>query len=147
VKDLCIAVFRKLSRNSLISAGALSRPVEAWVLSSTCVVLLSDIYLIPEWAGHSSGGAADFRIKKKRWAIECVRDRDELPEHIARFQAGGEIFQADHVGEIQQFINYHSLILGKSCRGRAEVWYDYALSLSTYSNIYQVGNTTSLLTC
>ena len=177
VKDLCIDVLRKFSRNSLISAGrgigagAVSRPVEALYRNEfyrACAVLLGDVYLTPEWGGQSLGGVVDFQIKAKKWAIECVRDGDQLTDHIERFQEEGIYYKWITSGEIQEYIilDFRKGAIPRKSRGMIMfcllflwnanrpdnvplLFIVYSDKLFTYdvydAQLNQVGETTSLL--
>jgi hypothetical protein len=112
LESLCKAVIRKFSRLALqsagpgIDAGGL-KPVEAQYgdeFYGGCFDLLGHIYLTSEWAGKSLGGRVDFQLKLKRWAIECVRDGDKLPAHIARFEEKGIYHKWILSGEIEEYI-------------------------------------------
>src|SRR5437762_3265664 len=61
-------------------------------------------HLISEWTAKPKGGRVDFQIKSVKWAIECVRNRDELEEHIARFLPGGKYHGSITSGELKEYV-------------------------------------------
>jgi hypothetical protein len=63
-----------------------------------------NVYLTSEWSGSSLVGRIDFRIKDVKWVIECVRDGDEIDEHIKRFQQGGRYYNWIVSGEVKEYI-------------------------------------------
>jgi len=36
-----------------------------------------------------TAGRVDFFIRERRWAIECIRDGNQVEEHLERFKMGG----------------------------------------------------------
>ena len=106
-----MAKFSKVSLRSAgpgLSVGAVKRPLEAQYQDEfyrACYeVLDGNAYLTSEWAGDSSRGQVDFQIKSVKWAIECVREGNDLDDHIARFQPGGRYHKWMISGEIQEYI-------------------------------------------
>jgi len=159
LESLCIAVIRKFSRLALqsagpgIDAGGL-RPVEAQYgdeFYRGCFDLLGHIYLTSEWAGESLGGRVDFQVKLKRWAIECVRDGDKLPAHIARFEEKGLYHKWILSGEIKKYIilDFRKTMPQKP-RGDVPLFsIVFSEDFSTYNifdaRLNQVGETVALL--
>lgn len=99
VKDLCFAVLRNIKPAGLrVGQGAGkfaldSRPLEATFQDEfyrACYTLLGkQLYLSSEWTGTKKGGRVDFQVRGTHWAIEIVRDGDNIDEHIERFRPGG----------------------------------------------------------
>ena len=108
---------REFSRVSLssvergIGPGAINRPLEAQYQDEFYRACYSElgVYLTSEWSGSSSAGSSsagrvDFRIKDMKWVIECVRNGDEIDEHIERFQKGGRYHNWIMSGEVEEYI-------------------------------------------
>lgn len=113
IEDLCFAAVREFSPVALrsegnLGAGALERPVEAQFQDEfyrSCYTLLNKhLYLTSEWSGKVKGGRVDFRVRYKKWAVECVREGHDLEEHIARFHPGGRYHKWIATGEIMEYI-------------------------------------------
>ena len=111
VRDLCFAAMHKFSPTLLscgrLGTGGVVPPMEAQYrheLSRACYHILGNMFLTSEWRGPSSDGMVDFYIKPVKWAIECDRDGDRLPQHIGRFQPGGIYYPWIESGEIRDYI-------------------------------------------
>jgi len=112
IKDLCFAAVREFSRVSLssvergIGSGAINRPLEAQYQDEFYRACYSElgIYLTSEWSGSSLVGRIDFHVRDVKWVIECVRDGDEIDEHVGRFQKGGRYYKWIMSGEIKDYI-------------------------------------------
>jgi hypothetical protein len=111
IKDLCFAAVGEFSHVSLssvergIGPGAVNRPLEAQYQDEfyrACSEL--KVYLTSEWSGSSLVGRIDFHIKEVKWVIECVRDGDQIDEHIKRFQQGGRYHKWIMSGEVKDYI-------------------------------------------
>lgn len=53
---------------------------------------------------HSKDGRVDFLLKKVKWGIECVRERDRLDDIIQRFLPGGRHYPWIEKNEILEYI-------------------------------------------
>ncbi|WEW55222.1 hypothetical protein PRK78_000651 [Emydomyces testavorans] len=59
-----------------------------------CYSLLGNqLYLASEWTGTKKGGRANFQVRGTHWAIEILRDGENIEEHVARFKPGGRYYQ------------------------------------------------------
>ncbi|KAI9367007.1 hypothetical protein BJX61DRAFT_538402 [Aspergillus egyptiacus] len=71
------------------------RPMEAQYLDefyrAFCNVAGIGVPLCREWS-RSGNSRVDFYIPQKQWAIELLRDYDQVDEHISRFYPGGKYF-------------------------------------------------------
>lgn len=88
-------------------AGAVSRPLEAEFQDEFCRAsfqLLGNPFLKPEWSGTKKTGWVDFAVPSEGWVVECVRNGDNLKEHIDRFKTNGKYHEWIRDGEITGFI-------------------------------------------
>ncbi|KAL2821050.1 hypothetical protein BJX63DRAFT_418092 [Aspergillus granulosus] len=79
----------------ILSSAARYRPVEAQYQDefyrSFNQVVGTGVPISSEWS-RTSQGRIDFWIPERRWAIELLRDHNEINEHIARFHMGGKYY-------------------------------------------------------
>ncbi len=80
-----------------LGVAAQQRTVEAQYHDEfyrACSEVLGRAYLRSEWSDQSIGssGRVDFFIPDVGWAIELLRDSDNIEEHIARFQPNGRYY-------------------------------------------------------
>jgi hypothetical protein len=64
-------------------------------------VVISPEYVVK--AG-TKGGTIDFLVAQKKWALELLRDRDRLVEHMRRFEPGGQYFGMIQSRVMEQYI-------------------------------------------
>ncbi|OGM50981.1 hypothetical protein ABOM_000237 [Aspergillus bombycis] len=101
VQKLCVDVLGLFSACKLrhaadgksVSSAALLKPIEA-AYQSEFYRAFNDIAgigvnIVSEWS-QTNDGRVDFWISQKKWAVELVREKDRLLEHIARFRPDGK---------------------------------------------------------
>ena len=73
-----------------------------------CLFNMLDGHVIvsPEFVvkAGTKGGTIDFLIRRKKWGLELLRDRDRLVEHMKRFEPGGQYFSMIQSGDMEQYI-------------------------------------------
>ncbi|KAL1966800.1 hypothetical protein VTN77DRAFT_3765 [Rasamsonia byssochlamydoides] len=106
LKDLCLAIVQEFKPAALREIH--TRPLEAQYQDEfyrACYELLEGhLYLNSEWTGQKIGGRVDFYVRQVQWAIECLRDGNNIEEHIARFCEGGRYHKWIQTGEIREYI-------------------------------------------
>ncbi|KAK1145303.1 hypothetical protein N8T08_004464 [Aspergillus melleus] len=100
LNTLCIEILKTFSKSRLknsivgktLSTAAQPRPLEAQYqdeyYKGFCGLVGKGVPISSEWS-RSSAGRVDFWIPGKKWAIELLRDHDNIGGHIGRFKEHG----------------------------------------------------------
>ncbi|KAL2820427.1 hypothetical protein BJX63DRAFT_313624 [Aspergillus granulosus] len=91
----------------ILSSAASYRPVEAQYHDEFYRVFNKvagrGVPIRSEWS-RTRQGRIDFWIQEKKWAIELLRDHNQIDEHIARFYRDGKYYNQIKEGIIQDWI-------------------------------------------
>ncbi|KAL2820673.1 hypothetical protein BJX63DRAFT_280234 [Aspergillus granulosus] len=107
LKGVSTINLKNLFEGKVLSSAACYRPVEAQYQDefyrSFNKVVGRGVPISSEWS-RTRHGRIDFRIPERRWAIELLRDHDEIGEHIARFHKGGKYYNWTVDGTVRDWI-------------------------------------------
>ena len=92
-----------------LGPGLLHRPLEATFqdeLYRGIYKALGGIFTTSEWSGEGSRGRIDFVVTAgdERWGIECVRNGNNMGEHVRRFLPGGVYYPWVSGGSLQSYV-------------------------------------------
>lgn len=92
-----------------LGPGLLHRPLEATFqdeLYRGIYKALGGIFTTSEWSGGGSRGRIDFVVTAgdERWGIECIRNGNNMGEHVRRFLPGGVYYPWVSGGLFQSYV-------------------------------------------
>ncbi|KAF8253487.1 hypothetical protein K440DRAFT_533595, partial [Wilcoxina mikolae CBS 423.85] len=102
-------------------------------------LLEGGLHISPEFIvqNENRDGRIDFQLANKKWAVELVREGDDMPGHLGRFGVGGNYHSMITSGEIEQYavFNFTTKVVRKKRPGPLG-----ALHHASFSNNYRIVN-------